>query len=146
MTELEVNEIEEKFNKNTGMNLTAECSKNEQLHLTTYGFVNRVEKIIKEEIKSRSPNIDLNDLSALQTAALEDAILEQITYVLVNGDYSLIVGYDTANNSLAELKELRKRQWSPLAVKILTNAGLFYGGLDPRGRYPCFDEGGYYYK
>ena len=146
MTELEVNAIEEKFNKNTGMNLTSECSKNEQIHLSTYGFVNRVEKIIKEEIKSRSPRTDMDDLSAMQTTAIEEAVLEQITYVLVVGDYSLIVGYDNANNSLTDLKELRKRQWSPLTIKTLTNAGLFNGSLDPKGRYPYFDEGGYYYR
>lgn len=106
-------------------------------------FTKRIALIITEEIKSRSAKarrliID-GKLTATQFLAIKEAILEQMFYTINAGDYSLIIGFNPDQNSLVNLQELRARQFSPLAIKILKNAGLFYAGLDGRTMTPLVE-------
>lgn len=106
-------------------------------------FIGRVADIVIEEIKTRSANskrlIDGEKLTERHITAINKAILEQIFYTAYAGDYSLIVGFNPDQNSVISLSEMRARQFSPLALKILTNAGLFYAGLDGSPRFSYLD-------
>lgn len=146
MTIEQANRINEQFHEQTNLNLDEEVSRNEQLSgINSVAFINRTEKIILEEIKSRCPKADLDNLNQRESAAIESAIIEQMTYMIVAGDFTLMSGYDPTSNGLTDINQLRKRQMSPLAIKILTNAGLFYSGVSPcRGGY--FEERSYWGK
>lgn len=111
--------------------------------MTEQEFMERISTIIVEEIKSRSATarrlIDGEKLSATQIVAITNAILEQAFYVVYAGDYSLITGFNPDQNSTVNIQELRARQFSPLALKILKNAGLFYAGLDGKPMSPLYE-------
>ena len=129
MTNSEANEMTELFNKYSGLDLNEEMTHNEQTKMTAFGFINRTETILKEEIKSRAPTVDLDNLTDKQKTAFQNALIEQMLYVINIGDFTLISGYDNNSNSLTDLRELRKRTYSPIAIKILKNSGLLFSGI-----------------
>jgi hypothetical protein len=94
-------------------------------------FINRVEMIVLEEIKSNNPTFRLDLMGLLELDAIYKAELEQAYYLCQNNNYDMntAIGYDPINNTVVPINEIRKRAFSPLSKKILTNAGLFYRGL-----------------
>jgi hypothetical protein len=131
---LEANRFVDELNIYAGFDLAAEIEQFPQIRTTSVAFVNRAESLIEEAIKSRAARYNKDNRSAAQKAAVKTAIFEQIIYMIAGGDFSLLTGYDDTNNSLADIRELRKRAFSPLAIKILENAGLLHNGM--RGRFP----------
>lgn len=143
MTFQEANKFIDEYASYTGKDLNEVVKLHPQLSLlfgNGAAFVQRVERIITEEIKYRAPLVNLDDMSDIQKAALRNAITEQITYTVASGDFSLISGYNDVDNTSLSTKEIRQKMFSPLAIKILTNAGLLYSGLD-RAVVPCWLRG-----
>lgn len=133
MTVQEANKFIEEYASYTGKDLNEVVKLHPQLSMLLgdgVALVNRVERILQEEIKSRSPLTVIENMSVMQQAAFRNALTEQITYIVAGGDFSLLTGYDDVNNTSLSIKEIRSKQFSPLAMKILSNAGLLYGGLD----------------
>jgi hypothetical protein len=52
----------------------------------------------------------------------------------MTGDTTLISGFDPVSGNLVSYEEIRKRQFSDVAYKILLQAGLLYAGLDSTRR------------
>jgi hypothetical protein len=92
-------------------------------------FANRVEMIVDEEIKANCPNYLESELETLQTTAIWNAKLEQAFYLINNYDMTIISGVDPQTGQIMPIDEIRKRAFSPMAKKILSNAGLFYSGI-----------------
>ena len=79
-----------------------------------------IEMMIEEEIKTRNPNYKRwkeRGLTEVQEDAIYRAILEQAAYVFVVGDMNFISGYDPVSGVMTPLNEIRKRQFSPMAIK-----------------------------
>lgn len=92
-------------------------------------FANRVEMIVDEEIKERCPNYLESELETLQTDAIWNAKLEQAFYLINNYDMTIISGVDAQTGQIMSIDEIRKRAFSPMAKKILSNVGLLYSGI-----------------
>lgn len=132
MTEEQINRFRDEYENYTDFNLDEELSHFPQLRMTSKAFINRSLLLIKEEIHSRAARFEPDEWTDEQRAAVKKATFEQMTYMLASGDFSLLTGYDPETNTILDLKELRKRQFSPLAIRILENAGLLYGGMNRR--------------
>lgn len=133
--EIDINELINLYNNKHTKPLSECLEESAQLSdLSPTEYMDRIHLIILEEIKARSPQsgrlIAKEKLSAIQILAIKNAIVEQAFYTLYAGDYSLIIGFNPDTNSLADLKQLKARQFSTLAIKTLRNAGLLYAGLD----------------
>lgn len=141
MTEEKINLFVKDFLFLTGISLEKRLRSGDNESGKLEAFVNRVEMIIEEEIKTRNPNYtrQLNHglITELQKEAIYKAMLEQATYIFSVGDMTMISGYDPVTGIMTPLNEIRKRTLSPMAKKILTNAGLFYSGIGQR------TQGGY---
>lgn len=133
MTVKEANKFIAEYAGYTGKDLNELVKSHPQLSMLLsdgVALVNRVERILQEEIKSRSPLTVIEKMSVMQAAAFRNAMTEQITYIIAGGDFSLLTGYNDVDNTSLSVKEIRAKQFSPLAIKILSNAGLLYSGLD----------------
>lgn len=140
MTEEKIKTFAKDFLFRTGLDLEKRLPANDLETNKVDAFVNRIEMMIEEEIKTHNPNYKRwkeRGLSEAQEDAIYRAILEQAAYVFVVGDFNFMSGYDPVSGTITPIDELRKRSFSPLAKKILTNAGLFYAGLGRRS------QGGY---
>lgn len=141
---LDYNKLVNDYNNKHKKSLSESLSESPQVdEMSESEFIERVALIIVEEIKTRSASarrlIDGEKLSATQVLTIEKAILEQAFYTVYAGDYSLITGFNPDQNSLVNIQELRARQFSPLALKLLKNAGLFYAGLDGKPMSPLYE-------
>jgi hypothetical protein len=132
MTPEQANKFVDELNAYAGFDLASEIEQFPQLKTTTVAFVNRAELLIEQEIKARAARYNPELRSAVQIAAVKTAIFEQIIYMIVAGDFTLLTGYDETTNGLADIRELRKRTFAPMAIKVLENAGLLYGGMRSR--------------
>lgn len=133
MTFQEANKFISEYHAYTGKDLNEIVKLHPQLSMVLndgVALVNRIERLLTEEIKYRAPSVKLDDMTEYQKAALRNAITEQITYIVQSGDFSLISGYSDVDNTSLNTKEIRQKMFSPLSIKILTNAGLLYSGLD----------------
>jgi len=97
-------------------------------------FVNRIITMIFEEIKARNPTFSLERITKTQNEAIYNAVLEQSYYVLINYDMYVFLGLEPTTGGIISQKEIDQRAISPLAKKMLSNAGLFYAGFS-RGRF-----------
>ncbi len=143
MTEEKVKTFAKDFLFRTGIDLEKRLPANDLESNKINAFVNRIEMMIEEEIKTRNPNyvrLKRKGLSEIQNDAIYRAILEQAAYVFVVGDMNFISGYDPVSGVMTPLNEIRKRQFSPMAIKILTNVGLFYSGIGGRTRGGYLEE------
>lgn len=95
-------------------------------------WINRVEEIIYEEIREKCPSFRHTRLGPGQLGAIWRAMLEQGYYLLNNYDMNIFGGIDPVTGGVIPLREIRERAFSPLAFRILKNAGLFYAGIVPR--------------
>lgn len=143
MTEEKIKTFAKDFLFRTGLDLEKRLPANDLETNKVDAFVNRIEMMIEEEIKTRNPNYAIwkaRGLSEVQEDAIYRAILEQAAYVFVVGDMNFISGYDPVSGNITPLNEIRKRQFSPMAIKILTNVGLFYSGIGNRTRGGYLEE------
>ena len=88
---------------------------------------------LQSEIKRVNKYFNKIKLSEYQQAEYEKALIYQLHYVLTEGDFSNMSGYDMVTNTFTSMKELSRRVLAPRAKTILTNAGLMYraiGGSD----------------
>lgn len=132
MTEEKIKTFAKDFLFRTGLDLEKRLPANDLETNKVDAFVNRIEMMIEEEIMARNPNyvrLKRKGLSEIQNDAIYRAILEQSAYVFMVGDMNFISGYDPVSGVMTPLNEIRKRQLSPMAKKILTNAGMFYAGI-----------------
>ena len=107
-----------------GIDLDIELTK---LKITSDIFYERIDEYIKEEIKTVNSTSDLDN--EVYEAIIYKAVLEQASYVIINGDITTAMGIDFQTGQMMALNEIRKREMSPNARRILKNAGLFYSGI-----------------
>lgn len=79
---------------------------------------------LQAEIKRRNKYFNKNELYGYQLSEYNKALIYQLHYVLTEGDFSNMSGYDMPTNTFTPQKELANRVLSPRAKTILTNAGL----------------------
>lgn len=132
MTEEKIKTFAKDFLFRTGLDLEKRLPANDLETNKVDAFVNRIEMMIEEEIKTRNPNYAIwkaRGLSEPQLDAIYSATIEQAIYMFSVGDFNLMSGYDPITGVMTPLEELRKRAFSPMAKKVLTNAGMFYAGI-----------------
>ncbi len=107
-------------------------------NLTNAAVIRMQDDYLTSEIKCRNVNFKLDKLSAYQRAEYNKALIQQLFYVLTEGDFRMMSGFDVTNNSFTQKSDLEKRYMSPSAKQTLTAAGLFYSALNGGGfcRYP----------
>jgi len=76
---------------------------------------------------------------------LQEALLEQLRYIILEGDLSLYSGVNAVNGTAMDKKALRGAEIAPRVRDILINGGLycprvFWGEKDIA---PTYQEGGY---
>jgi hypothetical protein len=116
-----------------GVNLSTELKGNSEHKVSA--FINRVEMVVYEEIKDRNPSFNESELEQIHLDNIWKAMLEQAYYMMNNYDMNIFSGVDPTNNNVMPISEIRKRAFSPLAKKILSNSGLLYSGLGRRNYY-----------
>lgn len=86
---------------------------------------------------------DFEKMSEYQKSVFYKALIQQIFYVLVEGDFTAMSGYDVSTNNFLSEEAMNKIAISKAARKTLKDGGLLYCGLNggdciphPRGR--CF--------
>ncbi len=111
-------------------------------NLTNAAVIRMQDDYLTSEIKSRNTNFNLEKLSEFQRSEYNKALVQQIFYVLTEGDFRMMSGYDITANNFAAKSELEKRYMAPAAKQTLTSAGLFYSALNggsfcrfPHGRW-----------
>ena len=129
MTEQQHSDFINKFVEYTGQNLEDLLRNLQPLSMTEAAFINRVEDIIRTEIRRRNPSFADRTPTEYEQGVILKAMLEQAVYMANAGDFSLVTGYDPVTNSAVDLRELRRRRFSPLAKDTLSSAGLFYSGI-----------------
>jgi len=83
--------------------------------------INQVTEKIQEYILSRTKNIDFDDLSATQQTYINKACMEQLNYELNNANYSEESGYNSFSGEMHMIGEIRAREISITAKRILDN-------------------------
>jgi hypothetical protein len=63
-----------------------------------------------------------------QKAVFYKALIQQIYYVLKEGDFSDMSGYDVSNNTLLSATDMEKVAVSKAAMRTLMDGGLLYRG------------------
>lgn len=104
---------------------------NNQKHLL---FSERAEQMVLLKISEYNPRFKLEKASEFQLEKIWEASLEQAFFMLMTGDTTLISGFDPISGNLVSYEEIRKRQFSDVAYRILLHAGLLYAGLDSTRR------------
>lgn len=95
--------------------------------ISAEAFYTRTRDILVLDIKVQNPNFDEEETK--NEPFLYKAILEQAYYTINNADFSQITGIDFQTGTIIPLAEIRKRDISPIAKRIMMNAGFYYSGL-----------------
>ncbi len=72
---------------------------------------------------------DYDKLSEHQKSVFNKALIQQIYYVLREGDFTDVSGYDVSTNSFLPPEAMEKLSISKAAQKTLQDGGLMYRGL-----------------
>ena len=72
---------------------------------------------------------DFDKMSEYQKSVFYKALIQQIYYVLTEGDFTAMSGYNVDTNTILSPEELAKIAISPAAKKTLQDGGLLYRGL-----------------
>lgn len=138
MNSEKINQFINDFRDKYGINLDTEL---QNYHfLGGYGnnrpiaFANRAEQMVLLKIGEYNPRFKLEKASEFQLEKIWEASLEQAFFMLMTGDTTLISGFDPVSGNLVPYDEIRKRQFSDVAYRILLHAGLLYAGLDSTRR------------
>ena len=138
MNSEKINQFINDFRDKYGINLETEL---QNYHfLGSYGdnkhiaFASRAEQMVLLKIGEYNPRFKLEKASEYQLEKIWEASLEQAFFILMTGDTTLISGFDPVSGNLVPYEEIRKRQFSDVAYKILLHAGLLYAGLDSTRR------------
>lgn len=138
MNSEKINQFINDFRDKYGINLDTEL---QNYHfLGGYGnnrpiaFANRAEQLVLLKIGECNPRFRIDKASEFQLQKIYEAALEQGYYMLMTGDTTLISGFDPVSGNLVSYEEIRKRQFSDVAYKILLQSGLLYAGLDSTRR------------
>lgn len=91
---------------------------------TNCAFIAMQDDTLCSEIKLRNKYFNKRNLQGCQLSEYNKALIYQLHYVLTEGDFSNMSGYDMPTNTFTPQKELANRVLSPRAKTILTNAGL----------------------
>lgn len=78
---------------------------------------------------------DFDKMSEYQKSVFYKALIQQIYYVLTEGDFTAMSGYNVDTNTILSTEELAKIAISPAARKTLQNGGLLYRGLGDANAY-----------
>lgn len=71
---------------------------------------------------------DFKKYSEYQQDVFYKALIQQIYYVLKEGDFSDLSGYDVSNNTLLSAADMEKISVSKAAMRTLMDGGLLYRG------------------
>lgn len=124
-------EIENKFQEYYETTITQLRENHPQYSgMTNTALINIQNDLIVAEIKRRRGSFNLETLSAYQKAEYYKALTQQIFYVLTEGDFHMMSGFDVVTNNYAPKSDLEKRYLAPATVETLTVAGLFYSALN----------------
>lgn len=72
---------------------------------------------------------DFDKMSEYQKSVFYKALIQQIFYVLKEGDFTDVSGYDVSTNTFLSPEQMDKIAISRVALKTLTDGGLMYRGL-----------------
>lgn len=72
---------------------------------------------------------DFDKMSEYQKTVFYKALIQQIFYVLKEGDFTDVSGYDVSTNTFLSPEQMDKIAISRVALKTLTDGGLMYRGL-----------------
>lgn len=104
---------------------------------TNCAFITMQDQALTAEIRRRNPTFDREKLSEYQQNEYNTALIQQMLYVLSEGDYRLMSGFDITTNTVIPKKEMKQRELAPLALSTLKAAGLLYPGINrPRVTMP----------
>ena len=103
-------------------------------NMTNAALVNIQDDFLITEIKKRNVYFNFEKLTEAQVSVFYKALAQQIYYVLTEGDFVAMSGYDVTTNSFAPRSEFKARALAPAARATLETAGLFYSGLGVNAR------------
>lgn len=122
-----IKEIESLFQQFYETTISTLKENHPQLAGTANGALIRMQDdILSVYIKRRNSRINLDTLSEYQSSEYNKALICQIYYVLNEGDFYGLSGYDVTNNTFSSSEELGKRAIARIAKDTLAAAGLLY--------------------
>lgn len=98
-------------------------------NMPTTALINIQTDAVLARVSHDNPSFSLGKCSVWQKEALAKAIAQQLFYVLTEGDFGGMSGYDPMTNTYAERRHLDERAISKRALQTLEQAGLLYRGL-----------------
>lgn len=98
--------------------------------MTNTALIQIQDDYLISEIRSRNSLFNVGKLSAYQNEEYEKALIQQLFYVLTEGDFRTMSGYDIVSNTFLPQNEMKKRYICSAAKQTLTNAGLFYPAMN----------------
>ena len=95
----------------------------------------------------KTPRVyDFEQMSDYQKDVFYKALIQQIYYVLTEGDFTAMSGYDVSKNTFLSAENMARVAVSSAAKATLKNGGLLYRGMNgynsgvpfpyPGGRFP----------
>lgn len=81
---------------------------------------------------------DFDKLSEYQKSVFHKALVQQIYYVLTEGDFTAMSGYDVSNNTFLSAADMARVAISKAARQTLLDGGLLYTGINGYGGSSAF--------
>lgn len=136
-----ITEIENKFQEYYETTITELRGNHPQYGgMTNTALINIQHDLLTAAIKRHRGSFNLETLSAFQKDEYYKALIQQIYYVLTEGDFHMMSGFDVVTNNYANKSDLEKRYLASAAVETLTTSGLFYSALNG-GPHSCRRRG-----
>lgn len=123
--------IEDLFTSYYEKQLSAVLKDNPQYgEYTCCAFINVQHDFLIGYIRLHNKLFRQDELSEKIQTEYDKALVQQMFYVLHEGDFHQMSGYDVVTNTVTDMAQLEKRYIAPAAKLTLKNAGLLYRGLD----------------
>lgn len=114
---------EEEFLTKTGMELSLELEDTHDDSNNVARFIDKISNMVIRFIKKYNIYFDWKNLSSNQLNAFKEACIEQARYVIINGDLSMLTGYD-ANANISNRNITNEIKYAPNLYEILNSGRL----------------------
>ena len=98
--------------------------------MNTTAIINIQFDVLWAKIPKTQRIYDFDKMSEYQKSVFYKALIQQIYYVLKEGDFTDVSGYDVSTNTFLSPDTMERIALSKAAKKTLTAGGLLYRGID----------------
>lgn len=116
---------EQEFLLKTGIELSIALEDTNDDSNNVPRFIEKISNMVVRFIRKYNLYFDYENLSQKQLEAFKEACIEQAHYTLLNGDLSLLTGYDSTTNT-SNRNVTNEIKYAPNLYEILNSRKLLY--------------------